>query len=458
MASPIGAHPDTATLDAFATGRLSGDEMDRVAKHIEGCGECSPKIDGLNDEFVDRLRYAARTIRIGAGKGPVTGNGAAGLISIPGYMVLGELGRGGMGIVYRAMHEPLQREVAIKVLREGGMATADELARFRAEAGALARVRHPNIVQIFDVGEWRSPAGTALPFFTMEYLPAGPLSRRLSGLPQPSRAAARFVELLARAVESAHQAGVVHRDLKPGNILIDAGTTPSEDFQLETAVPKIVDFGLAKWAERPSGATGSGAVLGTPGYMAPEQAAGRTRDVGVPSDIHALGVILYELLTGRPPFQGETPAETFIQVITRPAVPPRQLVPVVPRDLETITLKCLEKEPAQRYASAADLAADLHRFQAGEAIRAKPPSPFQRCAKFTKRNKALVAGTVATLTALVAGTVISVLLAIGESEARRRADDNALAADRDRRAALRGNYQARLAASRTAEREGLRRR
>jgi serine/threonine-protein kinase len=254
------------------------------------------------------------------------------LPQLDGYDVEEVLGRGGMGVVYRARHRTLNRPVAVKMILAGAYAGPRELGRFRQEAEAVAGLRHPNIVQVYDAGEV-----DGRPYFTMEIVEGGSLARQLSGTPQPLRRAAELVAVLACAVEFAHRSGIVHRDLKPGNILLAADGTP-----------KITDFGLAHRVEGGPEFTLTGDRLGTPSYMAPEQALGKTRDIGPPVDIYALGAILYELLTGRPPFIGDTAAETERQVIAEDAISPSRLNPKVPRDLETICLKCLHKAAARR--------------------------------------------------------------------------------------------------------------
>jgi serine/threonine protein kinase len=279
-------------------------------------------------------------------------------ISIPGYEVLAELGRGGMGVVYMARQTELDRIVALKMLLAGVHASETELARFRIEAKAVARLQHPHIVQIFEVGDHRG-----LPFFALEFLESGSLAGQLDGTPWADLRAAELLAKLAAGVQHAHEHGVIHRDLKPANVLMCADGTP-----------KIADFGLATGVDRDGHLTQSGALLGTPSYMAPEQAEGRLTDVGRHTDVYALGIILYELLTGRVPFKGTTTLATLEQVCQQAPVPPRQLQPKVSRDLETICLKCLEKRPESRYASAQELADELRRFLAGEPIRARPLS------------------------------------------------------------------------------------
>jgi serine/threonine protein kinase len=276
--------------------------------------------------------------------------------AVTGYDVLGVLGRGGMGVVYQARDTALNRVVALKMILAGGHASPGQRARFRAEAGALARLHHPHIVQVHAFGEH---AGQ--PYFVMEYVEGGSLGRKLRRQPEPPPAAARLVFLLARAVHAAHQAGIIHRDLKPGNVLL---APPADEPALNSAWgwPKVTDFGLARHLDDPTALTVSGAVLGTPSYMAPEQALGKIRELGPATDVWALGAILYELLTGRPPFLAETALLTLEQVRTQAPAPPSRLNPETPSALEEVCLRCLEKEPGERYLTAAQLAADLARF------------------------------------------------------------------------------------------------
>jgi tetratricopeptide (TPR) repeat protein len=297
---------------------------------------------------------------------------------LAGYEILEELGRGGTGVVFKARQVALQRIVALKMLLSGH-AGHPERKRFQVGAEAMARLTHPNIVPVFEVGEHNGP-----PLFSMEYCPGGTLAGRLAGTPLPPATAALLVRTLAAAMHAAHQANVIHRDLKPANVLVvEPSSTP-----LERCTLKITDFGLAKRLEADSGQTRSGSILGTPSYMAPEQAEGRAHEVGPPADIYALGAILYELLTGRVPFRAPTLLETLEQVRSREPVAPTELQPRVPRDLETICLKCLEKDPKKRYTTAQDLADDLRRFRAGEAIKARRTSAWERAWKWGKRRPA----------------------------------------------------------------------
>jgi tetratricopeptide (TPR) repeat protein len=311
---------------------------------------------------------------------------------VPGYEILGVLGRGGMGVVYKARQVGLKRIVALKMILGGGHAGTQERIRFRIEAEAVARLQHPNIVQIYEIGEHND-----LPFFSLEYCPGGSLASKLRDNLMTAQEAARLVETLARAMHAAHQVQLVHRDLKPANILLAADGTP-----------KITDFGLAKDLGNEMGQTQTGAVMGTPSYMAPEQAMGDLKHIGPWTDTYALGAILYELLTGRPPFKGPSVWDTVDQVRQRDPVPPHHLQPKVPRDLETICLKCLNKAPAQRYASALDLAGDLRRFLDGEPVLARPVPGWQRLLKWARRRPAqaaLAGSLVLAILACVAGAV-----------------------------------------------------
>ncbi|MBI3762401.1 MAG: serine/threonine protein kinase [Chloroflexi bacterium] len=326
---------------------------------------------------------------------------------IGNYELLAEVGRGGMGVVYKARQEGLNRLVALKMILTGADSGPQERARFRAEAEAAARLQHPNIVHIHEVGEH-----DGRPFLSLEFVDGGNLEAALTGAPWPAADAARLIETLAKAMHHAHQQGIVHRDLKPANILLSSVvgsplSVAKKPGQLTTdhgqLTPKITDFGLARRMSSASlgGAaapelTAAGAILGTPAYMAPEQAAGDAQKVGPAADVYALGAMLYELLTGRPPFQGVSVLETLEQVRTREPLPPSRSRPDLPRDAETICLKCLRKEAGQRYGSAKDLADDLGRFLRGEPIRARPTPAWEKAWKWAKRRPA-VAGLLAAL-------------------------------------------------------------
>jgi WD40 repeat protein/serine/threonine protein kinase len=336
--------------------------------------------------------------------------------AVGNYRILGVLGRGGMGVAYQAWQVGVRRRVALKMIRAGAQADPAHRVRFRVEAEAVGRLQHPNIVQVYEVGEH-----DGRPFLALEFVAGGSLEQQLDGTPLPVRAAAALAEVLARAVHHAHQAGVIHRDLKPSNILLQFSREPpasataalAEGSRLNEAIPKIADFGLAKLLEDDGGGlTKSGAVLGTPSYMAPEQAHGHTRAIGPAVDIYALGAILYELLTGRPPFRGESVLETLEQVCTREPVPPRALVPKLPRDLETVCLQCLHKEPQKRYTTAAALADDLRRFLDGKPVTARPVGPAGRAWRWCRRNPAVAGLVAAVVVSLLAGTAVSLSLAV----------------------------------------------
>ena len=334
---------------------------------------------------------------------------------VPGYEILEELGRGSMGVVYKARQSGLQRLVALKMMRADVHASQDELQRFVSEAQVLASLQHPNIVQLFEVNLQQNA-----PYFCMEFVSGGNLADRLNGRPQPFRPAAQFLLTLARAMHAAHLSGIVHRDLKPANVLIapfetsnyrirsltqELGLHPPE-FCLGT--PKITDFGVAKQLHDTSGQTQTGMILGTPSYMAPEQAEGKSNRVGPPADIYGLGAILYEMLTGRPPFVAESNMETVLQLFQTEPVAPSKLQAKIPRDLETICLKCLQKDPRRRYASAEELADDLQRFLDGEAILAKPPSLAEQLWKWARRKPALA--TLSACSVLACGGLLGLVL------------------------------------------------
>ncbi len=355
------------------------------------CGAAAELVEGTfgGSACPDELPPPPRTVpgppTVVAAHGPLlpgrerAAKGRIPLPSLPGYEVLAEIGRGGMGVVYKAWHQRLKRLVAIKMVLAGVKAPIEALARFRTEAIAVARLQHPNIVQIYEVQEFQNQ-----PYLALEFVEGGSLEQ-LTGTPWPAPQAARLVETLARAMESAHRRCIIHRDLKPANVLL----TPD-------GTPKITDFGLAKLLVGGEGVqTRAGSVLGTPNYMPPEQATGKAQEIGPPTDVYALGAILYELLTGRPPFQAASPLETIQQVLAEPPVPPRRLQPRLPGDLEIICLKCLQKDPHKRYGRAEELADDLRRFQAGEPIRARPVGTAQRLLRWSRREPALASLTAA---------------------------------------------------------------
>ena len=380
---------------------------------------------------------------------------------VRGYEVLGKLGQGAMGAVYKAHHLRLNRVVALKVVGDAPNARAEDLVRFLQEAEMIARLQHANIVQIYEVGEY--PGGS---YLALEYVDGPALDRQVNGTPQPPRQAAPLVEALARAVHYAHGQGIIHRDLKPANVLL----TPA-------GAPKISDFGLARHIELESGLTTAGAIMGTPNYMAPEQAEGRLKDIGPHTDTYALGAILYECLTGRPPFRGATVLDTLAQVKAQEAVPPHRLLGsnrrACPADLETICLKCLEKDPQRRYASAGALADDLGRYLAGEPIAARPIGPAGRAWRWARRNPAVAALLATVLLVLVGGaSVASVFAVLADQRARaeekahtdadeqrqraeaekRKADEQRQRAEAEKRKADERSWEALLAQARASSR------
>ena len=300
------------------------------------------------------------------------------LPQIPGYDIVRVVDEGGMGVVYEARQRDLGRTVAVKMI-SGTRLEPTQVARFRREAEATAHLQHANFVQIFEVGQVNGR-----PFFSMEYVDGGSLAQHLSHTRPNARQAAELVGILAQAIHTAHACGIVHRDLKPSNVMLTAA-----------GIPKIADFGLAKRLDHDPGHTRTGEVLGTPSYMAPEQATGQKDQIGPATDVYALGAILYELLTGRPPFQGASALDALRQVTTQEPAPPSRRAPSTPVDLEAICLKCLEKAPAARYASAQELAEDLRRFLNGQPVKARRIGRMQRGWKWLRRHTQAVALAVA---------------------------------------------------------------
>jgi eukaryotic-like serine/threonine-protein kinase len=345
---------------------------------------------------------AAFSIADAAESGPTdttktAGDSETAVPKIPGYTVLEELGRGGMGVVFKATAEQLNRFVALKMILSGDLASPEATARFLKEAEAIARLQHPQVVQIFRIGDHNGR-----PYLEMEYIDGGSLADRLDGQPWKPDSAARLIESLATAVHHAHLRGIVHRDLKPANILLTADGTP-----------KITDFGLAKSLGADVALTRTDSIIGSPSYMAPEQTGGAIRQIGAATDVYSLGAILYELLTGRPPFRAATVLDTLEQVRSAEPAPPSRIQPGLPSDIETIALKCLEKDPDRRYASAAVLAAELQRFRAGEPIQARPVGIVGRGVRWARRRPltaslaiASVASTVLLIFVLAASNII----------------------------------------------------
>lgn len=361
------------------------------------------------------------------------------LPSIPGYRLICEVGRGGSGVVYKAEHLALQRTVALKTLPPEAPFDASRTVRFRAEAEAVARLQHPNIVQIYEIGD-----ANGRPFLALEYVEGGSLAQRLAGTPWDPRKAACLLELVARAIHYAHLQGVVHRDLKPGNILLQA----SEGQLGSPITPKVTDFGAAKLLKEDTGQTYTQVIVGTPHYMSPEQAEGKSRGVGPAADVYALGVILYEMLTGRVPFQASSVLELFDQLRTQDPHPPSHFQPGVPRDLETICEKCLEKEAHRRYASALELADDLRRFQAGEPVRARPITSLERLWRQCRRKP--------TVTGLTAALALAVVIGFAGVLAKwRDAEQLRVHAEAQRREAQKARRDAQLLAARLTMQRGF---
>jgi serine/threonine protein kinase len=347
-----------------------------------------------------------------------------------------------MGVVYRARDLRLNRLVALKMIVAGAHAGSRERARFHTEAETVARLQHPHIVQIYEVGEHDRQL-----YIAFEYIAGRSLSQELGGAPLPAVPSTHLVETLARAVHYAHQQGIIHRDLKPANVLLqplsaegslespDARRSSGPGDKLANFLPKVADFGLAKLRDQDSSETRTGDVMGTPSYMSPEQAAGRTQEIGPAADVYALGAILYELLTGRPPFRAASAAETAQQVIHDEPVSPFRLQPRLPRDLGTICLKCLEKQPSRRYPSAQALADDLRRFQDGKPTVARPPSPWERGLKWARRRPAVAALYAVSAMALATLVVTGLIYNRSLQQERNLANEQRDAAEKSRQEA-----------------------
>jgi serine/threonine-protein kinase len=377
----------------------------------EGSNDCVGRAEAGDHPAPPDSQYAETVDSEGSGDSPPELLSPDG-VTVGGYELLGVIAHGGMGVVYKARHARLGRYAAIKMVLAGAHASRDQLARFRAESEVIAQLQHPNVVQLYEVGDH-----DGLPYIALEFIEGGSLAHKAGGRPQPPREAARLAELLARAMDHAHGNGVVHRDLKPANVLLTAD-----------GVPKVTDFGLAKRLESESGQTRSGTLMGTPSYMAPEQARGDNRAVGPSTDTYALGAILYELMTGRPPFAAGSAMDTVMAVLKTEPVPPSRLQSQVPRDLETVCLKCLEKDPRKRYASAAALADDLRCFLAGETIRARPVGRTERLWRWCKRNPQVAGLSAVVLVLLTTVAIGSTAAALRVAAEKRVAEDNAAAA------------------------------
>ncbi len=396
MEQPQDIPPSTEELQAYSLGKCEPHRAAEIEAYLADGPDCSSILATAPDDGV------VRHLR-GAGElpGEDTPRG-----SVPGYEILAELGRGGMGVVYKARHLELNRLVALKMVLAGSHAGPIALVRFRQEAETVARLQHPNIVQVYEVG-----TRDGLPYLALECVEGGNLAQKTAGVPQPQREAASLVELLARAVDYAHQNGIIHRDLKPANVLLTV-----------SGAPKLSDFGLARRTGDEHGMTATGAVLGTPGYMAPEQANAQGTAFGPRTDVYGLGAILYYLLTGRPPIQAATPVDMIRQTLECEPIRPTRMQPGIARDLETICLKCLQKDPGRRYASTAEAADDLRRFLADEPITARPVGRPERVWRWMRRNPgwAGMGGVVALLllTLAVGGSVSAVWLRKERDSAR----------------------------------------
>jgi eukaryotic-like serine/threonine-protein kinase len=401
--------PDAETLAAFAVGAmLSDDETAVVSVHLMTCGLCSDAVANTPpDPFSIRLRNVCSTSRPTALRTRLIGS----------YELLSEIGRGGCGIVYRARQPGTGRLIALKRLKAGALADAEELLRFHREGHTLARLTHPGIVQVYDVGEQEGE-----PYLAMELIEGESLTQRLRQGPLAARTAAELVHALAAAVAAAHAQGIIHRDLKPANILLPASACEVARGR-ESLSPKIADFGLAKCFQSEGSLTTVGLLVGTPAYMAPEQIEGPSSGVGPACDIYGLGAILYECLTGRPPHTGASHFETLQRVKSADIERPRQLVQTVPLGLEAICLKCLARDRMRRYASSADLAEDLRRFLNDETISARSPTLADSVRRIVRRYPVRCVVAVALIAAVVGGIAHEIRLQREIDRANARTDE-----------------------------------
>jgi WD40 repeat protein/serine/threonine protein kinase len=496
-------HPSDESLRALSLGQLREAELAEVSAHLGDCPACCSRIDeqATDDRLVMRLQQGAATrdkalvpsaqrrsaVRALDRSHETTrnreGETAAMMLPVPrqigDYDILAEVGRGGMGVVYKARHRGLHRLTALKMVLAGEFASPTQELRFRLEAELAARVRHPNIVQVYEIGSYEGR-----PFLALEWVEGGSLANRLDGKPWPPGEAAALIETLARAMDVAHAEGIVHRDLKPANILMSGegrgargekkreirdltnGVEKSEGPMSEAgknlepdslvprpsplATPKITDFGLAQTIEGGQTMTQSGFLVGTPGYMAPEQASGKRALIGPATDIHALGVVLYLLLTGQLPFQRDSTLELLRAVTSDEPPRPRCMQPRLPRDLEAITLHCLEKEPGSRYPSALALAEDLRRFQEGKQVVARPVGRVARLVRACRRRPLVTTLLVFLALSLIGGASGIAWNWLEANGQRDLANAEARQAEKEKQAALYQSYRASLAAASAA--------
>lgn len=434
--------PEAAQWEMFLSEQLSADEDVQLDEHLQTCQHCQTQLEQLTDPAT--MTEVSGLLHSLSGVAPLPGNMQQELVHsiigeysskhpaeerakpvIEGYDVQEILGAGSSGIVYRAYDRKLDRTVAIKVLREN--ATSVQRQRFYQEGKALAALHHLNVASIIEVGE---SAGHT--YLVLEYVAGGSLASYLAGNPQSVRSTVLLLQQLAVAIKKAHDAGIIHRDLKPGNILLDPHYGSAETTGLDRFIPKIIDFGIAKSLDADEDFTKTRDFLGTPSYMAPEQITNTRKTVDQRTDVYALGILLYEMLTGRPPFRAVSPIDTMLQIKHDEPVPPSRLVPKLPLDVENICLKCIEKDPAKRYAGADLLAEDLGRYLIGQPVQARPISRLARLWRWSKRNPGWALATMLLFLILLASATVGPLLAHREHMLREEAASHATQAAYER--------------------------